>query len=237
MAFSLHGANTFSVSAGGSPQTLTLGSSYSTQAGDCLVVVLLDNQSVQTLTVTGCGATWVQAANLVVNNAGLYLWIGYNCTAGGTTITVTGGSSWNGGAAFGAFQGVLSTGNPIRGSVASGSANTGLTATTSSLGYVNGDLLIGAGTTVTADTWTTPSVWSNGGTDNTIQTHTTPGGVIATYQVSASGSATTYKVTATPNSTQIQCAALALEPAVAVGNTGLNSGGLGSGGLGTGGLH
>lgn len=196
------------------PQSLPLPSSYSTVGGDCIVLALSISGS-PTIGVSGCGGTWV------VNTSGTgpisVIAIGYGCTAGGTAISVTGANGLQGDYAIGVFSGVFATANPIRNTAVATPA-TGTTLTTASLTYVAGDLLIGAGSDGGTAVWTLPSVWSNGGTDNTVATSNVERAIVQTYQVSTSGTSTTYKVTNTV-SNALRAQALSLKPApTALGN-------------------
>lgn len=213
MAYALRTASSLSFASWGNPQSI--GSFGGTNVGDCIILVICISSS-PTLTVSGCGATWVR--NTESTGPQLAVFIGYGCTANSSaaTLSVGGASGLAGDYVLGIFSGVLASGNPIRGAAAVGTATSAQNITTGSLTYVAGDLLIGAGGWGTSvGTWTAPSVWSNGGTDNAIAlTNSGQRNALATYQISASGSSTTYKVANGGTANGIRAVALALEPVI-----------------------
>jgi hypothetical protein len=182
-----------------------------TALNDCIVLVFTTDTG-HAPVASGCGATWV--ANHVTNSSAWDTWVfvGYACAAGGTSITVsTTGGAITAEYVLGVFSGVLSSSSPIR-SVATGTGSSG-TITTGTLTYVAGDLLVGgAGFNIAGDSFTLPATWSNGGTDNTIGSSVTQRSAASTYQISGSGTTTTYSIVQPHGGGFPAVVALALEP-------------------------
>ncbi|MDE1828485.1 MAG: hypothetical protein KGH65_04975 [Candidatus Micrarchaeota archaeon] len=187
MGFTLRGHTTGCVTVNTPSTVATL--PVTTVAGDCIVVCFaIAGADVGGISVSGGGATWLGPLQ---NAAFSMAFIGYNCVGGSTSITIgaSQGSGDIGQASIGIFSGVLASSNPVRSSL-----NTG-TATSGSVSYVVGDLLIGNGGGFGTTSSSPNPSWSNGATDNLIDRWTAAGSERwnwTSYCVPSSGSSTTY---------------------------------------------
>lgn len=206
------------------PQSITLPSSYTTVAGDCIVVAFTMAGS-NSPTGSGCGATWV---TILAGNAPptAALLIGYGCTAGGTSISLAGwAGSEAGTAAVTVFGGVQYSSNPITGSqVGFTSAGGAASVTTASLSYAAGEMIVGMGGSGNGANFFAASPaasWSNGATNNNAWVNS--GQVRPTrldYSIPTSGSSTTLTETLNTQGTSapLYAIAAALLPAPTSGN-------------------
>lgn len=105
---------------GVAPTSLTLAA---VQTGDCVALQIGTYAgNVGAVTgVSGLGATWTRAVYVIdpsIIDPVLETWVGYGCTAGGTTISLTWGSSPHAALAASVYHGVKSSATPV---VATGS--------------------------------------------------------------------------------------------------------------------
>ena len=132
----------------------TLPSSYSTKAGDVVMLGIGSANSNWTgVTVSGLGATWI-VKSLFQGNGNLFA-IGYNCSAGQTTITVSSNPSTSGGAEIVVWSG-LSTAAPTQ-LFATNTATQAVAITVTGLSWNAGQLCVAYGQAYTfanyVDTW------------------------------------------------------------------------------------
>ena len=177
------------------PQTLALPAT--TNASDCIIVGVGCTAAVNSnlLTMSAGGATWLGP---YVCTTGCGYFVGYNCSAGNTTATLTHGSSGAGEIIIGIFSGVATT-SPVL-SVASVSSAVGAAAVSGTITYVAGDLLIGGSESFSAFVGASGS-WSNGSTTHLVDKTTGSHNPFCEYTVPASGTSTTY-TSPTPNASQ-----------------------------------
>lgn len=153
----------------GQPFTQTL--AVTTNAGDCILIAVWANGATSDPTGSGAGATWVTYAQADHQSA---LIVGYNCSAGQTTCTVTapGGSSTPAVPGLNidvsVWSGIRSASNPVIGSpnLTQIPAPSGLTIVSGSVSYSTNDLVFGAA--ISEDQLSTygAGIWSNGATNN-----------------------------------------------------------------------
>jgi hypothetical protein len=221
MGWAIRGASSGGVALSASPQTVTL--PVTTLAGDIIVLSIGNNNATITYTGSGAGATWVTEGN-VQNDRGGYV-VGYNCSAGQTSMTLTSSGGPAGHFCVAVISGGLASASPVRSfGQGSGSAN-GVADTLSSgsgvITYAAGDLIVGLGVSFVAFASGNAS-WSNGATDHFIDAYFA-GGTQApwmSYSTPVTGTTTNY-TTPVPTGTQGAYAnALVLKPAppVATGN-------------------
>jgi hypothetical protein len=156
--------NSAVLSASGSTNNLP----QTTALNDCIVLVI-SMAGTASITVTGAGATWVEAltANMV-DAPGLHIWVGYGCSAGNGTFTVT-YSGATGSFICGMFSGVRYSWSPIVSAAGNSSVGQVTTLTTPSVSYLPGQLVIAgdANAGATSGGWS-PTVWSDGSTTHSL---------------------------------------------------------------------
>lgn len=199
MAITRQALNSSNLNGGSIPSSLTLPSSYTTATGDCIIVAL-NTQATVTLGASGCGATWV-AERVAVGGMTLTVLVGYGCTSGGTTVTLsgTGSSSFYEGSIV-VYSG-MAAGNPIVGSPTTGSSASATSITAGSQSFASQDLCYAAaGEIFSGRTWSpSPSYASatinllwQGTTDSMIWTGSAvqaTGGTTGTFTATQSGTA------------------------------------------------
>ena len=182
----LEGHTTGGVAFSSSPQTVTLPAT--TQANDCILIAMdyASGHNPSGTVPSGAGATWVYESV----SATLGLWIGYGCTAGATTIVLTGSTSTLGTFILGMFSGLTSTSSPFVSMTTPVVGSTGSAATTGAVTPALGQLLVGLSF---SGSWAggTPS-WSAGFTDNLVDEGTTTRNPWMTYAIPTSTASTTY---------------------------------------------
>lgn len=216
MAITLQQKNTTTISSSSfaSPFTLTLPGSYVTSAGDCIVIVI-SVAGTPTVALSGCGATWQTFTEDGAPE--LCLAVGYGCTAGGTTVSITGMSAKAGDIVVSVWSGLASSTSPV---VTTSAGTSGLTSVssvvTASSSYSVGQLVIGVGGEGGALGWnaTTPAVWGNGATNTAIFASNSQRAARQDYQITASGTATTYTAQSA-NSVTMRAIEVVLAPGAA----------------------
>lgn len=185
-----------------SPSTVTL--PQTTAAHDC-IVFCMNMAGTAATTVSGAGAVWTQAVNENPFGPQCDIWVGYGCTAGQTTITVTFAGS-EGAYCLGMFSGCAFNSSPV--SSAAGSTSSGGTVntlTTASLTYVTGQLVVAACATTITAAWSA-TTWLHGVTTNSLgaQINGSTRACAADYFIAASGNSNqaTYTWTGTANGAQ-----------------------------------
>jgi hypothetical protein len=119
--------------------SVTFSSSYSTSAGDCIVIAYAGSGT-NTPSFSGCGATWT-TYNAGAAGPTIGLAVGYNCTGGGTSITMTNWNAVDGGITIAIFGGIATV-TPVT-AHQSAYASGGVTSeTTPSLSYTVGELIV-----------------------------------------------------------------------------------------------
>jgi hypothetical protein len=195
LVFTLAASGAVNLSPAADPFTLTLPSAYSTSAGDCIIIAINQSSNVTaTYGASGCGATWQvishTSGSFVLNTA---LLIGYNCSGGGTTVSITGGTTHVGDIVVGVFKGVATTTPVIGSQVADSGGVNASNLTTPSLSYSVNQLIVGCGGNAGLSVFST-SVWSNGETNHNAGQANFNASCVMDYLGSPSGSSTTYKV-------------------------------------------
>jgi hypothetical protein len=145
---------------------------------DDTIVVLISESGTGTITITGAGATWQQAATGTIT-PNLWMWVGYGCAGGDTTITITGAGTEN------TYVLGMFTGGPAGSPLVSASVvyitPAALTGTSNSITYNSTDLIVAACCiSAGSDTWSA-TTWSN--TESTTSMGANTGG--DTYQTAA----------------------------------------------------
>lgn len=184
MGYSVRGVS--NIAATSSPQTLTL--PVTTNAGDCIVIA---GSAAGSLTPvgSGAGATW-NAAVATSTAPKAYLIVGYNCSSGQTTCTLTGFAA--GSLVVTVISGVKSSGNPVQQTQTAGGSS-GSSWTTPSLTYTAGSLLVGVSSQYTGTPPPTIT-WSNGDTNtNAGSENNNARPVSFDYTTDASSTSTTFK--------------------------------------------
>jgi hypothetical protein len=130
--------------------TLTLPSSYSTKAGDVVIVVIGTANATWTgVTISGLGAnwqTWSQNYNASTGLGGNYFAVGTSCTAGNTTITLSSNPSTTGNVAILVFSGAKSQAATLLfGPISTATTNT--TVSQTGLSWAAGSTLVSFGET------------------------------------------------------------------------------------------
>lgn len=204
-----------------SSQTVTL--STSTNAYDCVVLLVgsantpASSWNTTPAAVSGLGATWVPVAPTFdllpfvsgSSSTNLAVWVGYNCSAGQTSISISGLPNVTGAfTGWGLFSGVTPGTNPISsysGSTSYGSS--GAQNTSPSASYNANDLVIGLGFSYQWSN-TTGASWSNGSTNTNFVSGTSnirqPWGA---YITPTSSGSTTF-TTPNPKSGQVAVAGI-----------------------------
>jgi hypothetical protein len=173
--------------------TLTLPSSYSTKAGDVVIVVIgTSNANWTAVTASGLGANWQTWSQ--VNSGSLggnFFAVGTSCTAGNTTITLSSNPSTNGNVAILVFSGAKSqSATLLFGPISTATTNT--TVSQTGLSWAAGSTLVSFGETFE---------WASGSPVGTWGSSTETFGVIsaatksayASYVINApAGSGATY---------------------------------------------
>lgn len=182
MAATLRAHSSGGVSRSATSQTITL--TTATNAGDCVVLAVTSNNTPASswgtgpATVSGLGATWVPSGSYDLlpavtgsSTTQVAFFVGYNCSASQTSISLTGLPTASGTTVWGLFAGVQATANPITsyaGNTSFGGA--GAAVTTSSGSYNANDLVLGFGYSYQ---WgNTTATWSNGSTNNNVDPST-----------------------------------------------------------------
>lgn len=171
--FALKAFGVFDTASFGSPQSITLPNSYSTSAGDCIVVAYALTGSTSP-TISGCGATWLSAAGAfdggVNPRAGFNF--GWGCTGGGTTISFANIGAHAGSVIIAVWSGVKSASTPlILGSANNNAGSTSTVLVTSGTTFSAGNLVMGmGGAATTTGTWTAGNApaWVPSATSNLI---------------------------------------------------------------------
>lgn len=200
MAIALRGSGQGSLAAA---TTFTIPLPVTTNAGDCIVIAICQ-QGTPTLTGSGGGATWVTALDSKAYPPQAVILVGYNASAGQTSVTVTSSASYMLTYAVGVLSGVLAAASPVIGAnTASDSATftAPLTVTTPTIPVLAQQAVVaicgdygvtGWGATTWSDGQTTTSLGANTGTarevaaDMIVATECTT--VSATYTISSGGS-------------------------------------------------
>ena len=135
-----------------------------TKAGDVIIIsVGSANANWNAVTVSGAGATWIPLSNSASPYTyynGNWFAIGYNCSAGQTSVTLTSNPSTTGGMVITVLSGAATTAptklfGPIQNTTA------GAAATTSGLAWNAGQTLISFGESYTWSNTTSPvSTWA-----------------------------------------------------------------------------
>lgn len=145
-----------------SPTTYTLPSTTATN--DC-IVVCMNMAGTAAVTVTGAGATWVEAVNENPVGPECIIWVGYAATSGNTTITITFAGA-EGAVVVGMFTGVQSSPSPVVAAAGNSSTpSTVNTLTTTSESYSSGQLVIAACATTVTSNWST-TTWTSQATNS-----------------------------------------------------------------------
>lgn len=216
MGFSLQPSSSGTGGAAAGISSITLPNSYSTAANDCIVIAMSLAGS-PTAGASGCGATWVVITEATAPEC--VLLIGYGCTAGGTTVTLTGLSGITAyGYVVGVFAGVQTSPSPVVGNVVATSGGSSVTTlTTPSLSYSANQLLVGAGGQggvggQFASTWGNAVANTNVGYANVAGTRA----CTLDYQNAPAGASTTYTMNCASN--QARSIAANLTAAAAAAN-------------------
>lgn len=208
--------NSSNINGASVPSTLTLPSSYSTSAGDCIILTI-NVQSTLSLTASGCGATWT-TYQVQVGGMTLAVIVGYGCTAGGTTISLSGAGGSNYEGSIVVYSGMAS-GNPVVAAPSTASSASATSVTTGSQSFSTGQLIFGAGGEIFSGRFWTPAphdanspalnlLWQ-GTTDSLVWTGSvvagssgTTGGFTATQTGNAQPMAAIHMVFAAPAANQ-----------------------------------
>lgn len=142
---------------------VNLPGSYTTVGGECIVVGAVFASTTDTVVVSGAGATW-SAINENATGPEAYLFVGANCSAGQTKITVTDPDAEEGAICIGVFGNVATA--PVNSSKKGTASGPG--ATTASLSYAQGDLVLGVTTCYNNVAGILAPTWSNGATTNEV---------------------------------------------------------------------
>jgi hypothetical protein len=165
MAIVLRGATSGGVAITANPQTYTL--PVTTNAGDTIVVSQNVGGSQAQGTFSGAGATWTR---LPAEGPYAALHVGDNCTAGQTTITLSGQTSPQQGTVIIAVFSGLSTSSVARWAAASAQGANGATFATPAVACTPGGSQIVLAMHHTLQWATAPGapVWSSGDTDSAV---------------------------------------------------------------------
>jgi hypothetical protein len=195
VAWSLRGATSGGITFTSSPQTLTL--PVTTNTND-LIVVVCGNQNLASPigSVSGAGGTWARYDDgALATHHNVCAFVGYGCSSGQTTITLTGFSSGLGSALIGVFSGAGATVPSVTSVFGTPTTATHVAQTTPSISYSGGDLLIGISDTFQWDTSPGSPSWSAAGSDNAID-HVPSSGTTrqpwASFATPGSSGSTTY---------------------------------------------
>lgn len=191
--YTLKASGVFDSASFGSPQSITLPSSYSTATNDCIIVAYSLSGSTSP-TISGCGATWLSAAGAIDGNtnprAGFNF--GYAATAGGTSISMAGIGTAHGTVIIAVFADLKAVSTPL-GSGWLGSNAGGALTFTASTTTVAQQLVLSSGGTNTTGSWSAGSPSTFGGTnltniqiDNNQQATRLDGLVVVTGQTNPS---------------------------------------------------
>ena len=194
--------NTTTITPGGSsPFSVTLPGSYTTVLNDCILVGMCIGGS-NALTFSGCGATWTA----IQEDAAPRLWlaVGYGCSAGGTSISVTGTTSTVGDIVVSVWSNLAHAVSPVASSVAATSAAAAVANLTSpSISYAADQLVLavgGAGSTGFAGG--TPPVWGDSATNTNVFVSNSQRATRVDYEIPAgSGSTTVEEILSTGTTT------------------------------------
>lgn len=166
--------------------------SYTTASGDCVVVSYsFPTNNAFVASATGCGATWVVNDQFGIGSSfDQGILVGYNCTAGGSSVVLSGGQISVAATGIIAVFGSLTTSNPITASVHAGTTGAS-TITSGSLSYTaNSQVLVAAAGGSTNAAWSSAS-WSNGISNVHIASDSTQRMVTLDAVIASSGSSTT----------------------------------------------
>jgi hypothetical protein len=151
--------------------TITLPNSYQTQLNDVVIVAIGTananwSSSGSNVTVSGLGATWiVKSQNSGTQLQGNWFAIGYGCTAGGTTITLSSNPSTTGGMGVVVFSGASSSAPTAMWTTPLTTSTLNTTVSQSGLSWTAGQLLVDFGETYTWASSSPVGTWGSN-TDN-----------------------------------------------------------------------
>jgi len=184
-----------------------------TALGDCIVLALCSSGTAG-MTPSGAGATWLEAVSETTGAPALYIWIGYNCSAGNTTF----GVSYSGSSptyVLGMFSGVATVG-PLVTTTEANTNSSVKTVTSPSTPYAAGQLIVAAVgfDSPAALTWS-GTTWSNGDATTSLGANAVDGKRVteADFVLPSTGTATTATYTWSPAATSVNVATVVLAPA------------------------
>lgn len=166
MSISIRGSNNSSAAFTTGAVSITL--PVTTNTSDCIVVTFgaTPFSSAGALTASGAGATWMTViATEGSNQFGMA--IGYGCSAGNTTCTVSSTTSTEWFWCAAVLSGTAYASSPVAASSTGGTAS-GNTAVTGTVGYAAGDLVVGTGGSNTNGGLSV--VWGGGASNTRLQT-------------------------------------------------------------------
>jgi hypothetical protein len=189
---------------------------YTTQAGDCIVVSYICGNLI-TATLSGAGATWVFAhgdtATTPLNGA----YIGYACTAGNTTFTVTMSSNQTIAIAFAVYSGIKASASPlVTFDLASSAGSNVASVTTPSVPYTPGQVLFCAGgAEIFGGSPPLVATWGNGNATTPLSAVSSAATLAASLDQgsSSSGAGTTAREAFTTGTDRLRAVVLVLDHA------------------------
>lgn len=192
MAITLEASGAGAITAS-DPFSITLPSAYTTVLGDCIVIAVGHGGTGFISSGSGCGATWVITDGSSSNFPDMEFIVGYGCSAGGTSVSLSGSGGAAGDYAIGVFSGLASASNPVV-STALGTTAAASSCTSASLSYTNGQLLVAASAGNSTQTYSGVT-WSNGQSTNLVGDSTTSRNTRLDYVIASATSSTTVTTT------------------------------------------